>query len=365
MGIFYFCGKITYMTNYKLFTKNKNLYATMLADVAQAEKFIYLETYIYGNDKIGEQFRDLLIKKARTGVNVKIIIDDFGSEVKESFFSELIKTGGQIKFFRKFIYSLKLVSKNNSRNHRKLLTIDNKITYLGSSNIKEKHLDWHELNIRLENGIAEYFSSIFLDNFKIANKKSFMKKWHIFPVRYGLFEIIRDVPSIKFNKIRKRKIELIRQAKKQVLIETPYFLPDKKFRKALKIAVRKGVDVKIIIPKKSDVKIIDILRNRYLGNLHKNGIKIYFYNKKNLHSKFLIIDDVAFSLGSANINFRSLYVEFELNLFGWDKHIIQDLESIFENDLKSTEKFNYKKYLSRSKIQKLTEKILAKVRENL
>ncbi|MEA1962801.1 MAG: phospholipase D-like domain-containing protein, partial [Patescibacteria group bacterium] len=204
------------MENYKLFTKNKELYSAMLADITQAEKFIYLETYIYGNDKIGEQFRDLLIKKARTGVRVKIIIDDFGSEVKENFFSELIKAGGQIKFFRKFIYSIKLVSKNNSRNHRKLLTIDNKIIYLGSSNIKEKHLDWHELNIRIKNGIAEYFSSIFLDNFKIANKKSFIKKRHISPIRSGLFEIIRDVPSIKFNKIRKRKIELIKQAKKQV-----------------------------------------------------------------------------------------------------------------------------------------------------
>ncbi len=353
------------MENYKLFTKNKDLYDAMLADIAQAEKFIYLETYIYGNDKTGKQFRDLLTKKAKAGIDVKVIIDDFGSEVKESFFSELIKTGGRIKFFRKFIYSFKFISKNNSRNHRKLLTIDNKITYLGSSNIKEKHLNWHELNIRLEDKISEYFRSVFLDNFKIANRRSFMKKRHLAPVRCGLFEIIRDVPSIKFNKIRKRKIELIRQAKKQILIETPYFLPDKKFRKALKTAVKKGINVKIIIPKKSDVKIIDILRNRYLGNLHKNGIKIYFYNKKNLHSKFLIIDDVAFSLGSANINFRSLYMEFELNLFGWDKQIIQNLENIFKNDLKSTEKFNYKKYLSRSRIQKLTEKILAKVRENL
>ena len=214
-GNFLLCAKIPYMENYKLFTKNKDLYDAMLADIAKAEKFIYLETYIYGNDKIGKQFRDLLTKKSKAGVDVKIIIDDFGSEVKENFFSELIKAGGQIRFFRKFIYSFKLISKNNSRNHRKLLTIDNKIAYLGSSNIKEKHLNWHELNIRLENKISEYFRSVFLDNFKIANKKSFMKKWHISPVRSGLFEIIRDVPSIKFNKIRKRKIELIRQAEKK------------------------------------------------------------------------------------------------------------------------------------------------------
>lgn len=353
------------MEKYKLFTKNNDLYAAMLSDIAKAKHFIFLETYIYGNDKIGKQFRNLLTEKAKEGIKVKIIIDDFGSEVKENFFSELIRAGGQVKFFRKLIYSFKLISQNNSRNHRKLLIIDNKIAYLGSSNIKEKHLNWHELNIRLEDTISEYFKSIFLDNFKIANKKIFMKKWHLTPIRSGLFEIIRDVPSIKFKRIRKRKIELIKQAKRQILIETPYFLPDKKFRKALKIAARKKIDVKIIIPKKSDILLVDLLRNRYLGKLHKNGIKIFFYNKNILHSKFLIIDDEAFSLGSANINFRSLYMEFELNLFGWNKQIAQNLENIFKNDLKSTEKFNYKKYLSRSKIRKLAEKILVKIKKNL
>ncbi|HAM88025.1 MAG: Major cardiolipin synthase ClsA [Candidatus Falkowbacteria bacterium GW2011_GWC2_38_22] len=353
------------MKNYQLFTDNAILYQAMLADILLAKKSIYLETYIYGNDEIGRQFRDALTKKAQEGVDVKIIIDDFGAEVKEDFFHDLIKAGGKIKFFFKIIYSFKILSKNNNRNHRKLLIIDENIVYLGSSNIKQKHIAWHEMNIRLQDEVAQYFASVFLDNFQIAHKHSFLKRFHIAPIRSGLFEIIRDVPSIKFKKIRKRKIELIKQAKKQILIETPYFLPDKNFRKALKSAVKRNVEVIIILPKKSDVKMVDLVRNRYLGLLHKNGIQIYFYDANFLHGKFLVIDDNSFSLGSANINYRSLYIAFEINLFGWDKNIIKDLKNIFFEDLKKCEIFSYTKWETRPIIQKWVEKLLGKIRSNM
>lgn len=353
------------MKNYQLFTDNAKLYAAMLADIELAKKSVYLETYIFGNDVISRKFRDALTKKTQAGLEIKIIIDDFGSEVKEDFFSDLIKAGGELKFFFKLIYSFKALSQNNNRNHRKLLIIDGDIAYLGSSNIKEKHLSWHEMNIRLNDEIARYFTGVFRDNFQIAHRRAFLKKLHITPIRSGLFEIIRDVPSIKFKKIRKRKIELIKQAKKEILIETPYFLPDKKFRQALKSAVSRNVQVTIILPKKSDVKIVDLVRNRYLGALHRNGIKIYFYTPEVLHGKFLIIDNNSFSLGSANINYRSLYTEFELNLFGWDKDIVQDLRDIFFADLRHSEIFSYSKWQTRPWLQKLIEKILEKIRNNM
>lgn len=353
------------MQNYQLFTDNAELYKAMLNDIALAKKSVYLETYIFGNDEIGKNFRDFLIKKAQAGLDIKIVIDDFGSEVKESFFSELIKAGGQIKFFYKFEYTYRLFSKNNNRDHRKLLIIDGQIVYLGSSNIKKRHNAWHELNIRLNDEIAEYFAGIFLDNFRIADKRLFLKKYHTAPIRSGLFEIIRDVPSIKLKKIRKRMIELIRQAEKQILIETPYFLPDKKFRRALKSAARRNVQIIIILPKKSDVLIVDLARNHYLGLMHKNGIRIYFYTPTVLHSKFIVIDDNAFTLGSANINYRSLFTEFEINLFGWDKTIVSDLKKIFFNDLQYTEIFSYKKWLSRPRVQKFLERILGKGRKNM
>lgn len=353
------------MKNHQLFTDNNLLYQAMLNDILLAKKSIYLETYIYGNDDIGRRFRDALTKKAKEGLEIKIIIDDFGAEVKEDFFKDLIQAGGEIKFFFKIIYTFKLLSKNNNRNHRKLLIIDNETVYLGSSNIKEKHLAWHELNIRLNDEIAQFFAGVFIDNFQIAHHGPYLKKLHISPIRNGLFEIIRDVPSIKFKKIRKRKIELIKQAKKQILIETPYFLPDKNFRQALKSAVKRNVEVIIILPKKSDVRIVDLVRNRYLGLLHKYGIKIFFYNSAFLHGKFLVIDDNSFSLGSANINYRSLYTEFEINLFGWDKEIIKDLKNIFFTDLKQCEIFSYTKWETRPRLQKLIEEILGKIRSNM
>jgi len=350
---------------YQIFTNNNQLFEKMLEDIKAAKKSVFLETYIFGNDEIGRLFRETLEKKAQEGLEIKIIIDDFGSEVKKEFWNKLIKAGGQVRFFLKFTYSLKLLSKNNSRDHRKLLIIDEKIAYIGSSNIKEKYLDWHESNLRLCGDIARIFTRVFLDNFYIAGKRVFSKKLHTVPLRNGLFEIIRDVPSIRLKKIRKRKIELIRQAQKSILIETPYFLPDKNFRNALKSAAKRNVRVMIILPKKSDVKAVDLVRNRYFGTLHKSGIHIYFYTPSLLHSKFMVIDGNAFSMGSANINYRSLYAEFEINLFGWDKKISADLENIFLKDLEQSEMFSYSKWLSRSRLQKIIEEILGKIRSNL
>ncbi len=353
------------MKNFEIFNDNSKLYDKMLKDISEAKEYIYLETYIFCNDNIGRKFRDAIEKKARENIDVKILLDDFGSPINNKFFQDLISLGGNVKFFKKFKFCLKIIDKNNHRNHRKLLIIDDKIAYIGSSNISEKTLDWREINIRIESGIAKLFRRAFLKNFSISNKHIFRKKMHIAPLKYNGLEIIRDAPSIKFRKIRNKKIKLIKKAKKQILIETPYFLPDRKLRKALKKAAKKGVEVKIILPKKSDVKIIDILCAKYFGALHKNGINIYFYGPKILHSKLMIVDGENFSVGSANLDFRSMLFQFEINLFGKNKAMADELKNHFNQTLAESKLFDYKKWEKRSIISKILERLLMLIRRLL
>ncbi|MFH1745282.1 MAG: phospholipase D-like domain-containing protein [bacterium] len=347
---------------HKFFSKNSELYSSMLEDIGNAQKYVYLETYNFSNDEIGEKFRDKLIGTTRRGVEVKILCDDFGSKANKKFFKELTAVGGKVKFFRKFRLSFRIIRKNNHRDHRKLLVIDDKISYIGSSNITKDNLKWRDSNLRLEGKIAQEFKSAFLKNYSIAHKYIFIRRDHIKPFIFDDFVIQRDVPSIKFRRIQKKHLELIKKARKKIIIETPYFLPDWKLRRGLKKAVEKGVEIIIMLPNNSDIKLIDILRQKYFGQLYEHGIKIMFYRPEILHSKCLVVDDKYFSIGSANLDYRSSMHQFEINLFGQDTAIINELKNFFEEGLKKCEPFCYQTWLDRSKLQKMLENILISIR---
>src|SRR3989339_504198 len=147
-------------------------------------------------------------------------------------------------------------------------------------------------------------------------------------------------------------IFLLKSAKKQIIIETPYFLPGRKMRIHLKKAVKRGVKAIIILPKKSDMKIVDILREKYFGKLYKYGVSIIFYTPKILHSKLMLIDNEIFSIGSANMDPRSTLFHFELNLFGTNKEIIKHIQQHLKESMSHSENFNYEKWKKRSIIQK-------------
>jgi cardiolipin synthase A/B len=347
--------------DYKIFNDNKELYNSMLADMAHAQDYIYLETYIFTNDKIGTSFKNILREKAVEGLEIRVLLDDMGS-VGPAYFKDLEEAGAKIKFFREFKYSRKIIYENNNRNHRKLLVIDDKISYLGSSNITQSSLKWRELNIRLMHNDVRHLRRPFLDNWHIADKKIFKKKIHVKPIHIGELEIIRDVPSLKYKKIRRKQLEMIKKAKKEVLIEVPYFIPDKTLRTAFRQAINKGVNIILILPYHSDVLVNDLLREKYLGKIHEIGVKIMFYKASILHSKVILADKNHFSFGSANLNFRSLHLEFEINVFGENKKIASDLNEHIQNTLSFCQPFDYEKWKKRSWIQRLIAYVLSLIK---
>jgi len=331
-------------------------YNAMLEDISAARKSIYVETYKFGSGNIGERFRDVLTRKAKEGVEVKVLIDSWGAQVSQSFFKELEKLGGEVRFFMKIRFFWDFFTKNHRRNHRKILLIDDEVSYIGSSNIAGHSLNWCESMLRLENrDMNMELRKIFFIDFENYNRYVFNKPELTRLVRVGEFEIIRDVPSITRQKIKKNYELLIKSARQRILIETPYFLPGFMLRKALSDAVKRGVDVTVIIPKNSDVHMVDLVRSRYLGMLYKNGVNFRMYLPHNLHAKLMLVDGETFSMGSANFDYRSFRYQLEIILVGKDEEIISQIKTHISNCLSNSSPFDYDEWLRRPFAQRFFE----------
>ena len=345
---------------FRIIDDTLQFYNLMLIDIVQAKEYIYLETYKFANDHMGVRFRDALTRKAREGVKVKILIDSWGAgPISETFFTELIRRGGEVKFFEKIKFNSDIFTRGHRRDHRKILIIDSAISYIGSANITGYNLNWRELCLRMEGVIAVSFKKVFHENFNafnpfiISNKVTYTRK-----IRSGNFEIIRDVPSIQFQRLRKRYTELIRHAEHSVVIETPYFLPGFLLRKAMMDASKRGVEVEVIMPKHSDMRMVDILRNKYLGLLHDAGIKLLFYLPHNLHAKLLMIDDEIFSISSANFDFRSFRYQYEIALIGSEPEILRQLHEHVAETIRNSQGLDYLEWKRRPLIEKIFEYFL-------
>jgi cardiolipin synthase len=347
---------------YRFYDDPLHMYNAMLDDIELAEDYIYIETYKYGNDQIGIKFRDVLTKKAKQGIKIKLLIDSWGAYVSQSFFSEMIRYGAEVRFFKKLRLSIDSFTKSHRRNHRKLILIDDKVTYISSANIAAYALNWRESSLRMYGDITNTFKEVFLESYRIYNKYIYDKFSATKSFFYNSFEILRDVPSTVLQPTRKKFIDLIRSAKKEIIIETPYFLPGSFMRKALIEAAQRGVSVKIIMPQHSDVNVVDILRNRYMGEMHKGNVETYFYTPRNLHSKVFLIDKSEFIVGSSNFDYRSFRFMHEINLYGKEKRIVNLLlEHIFET-LNECIQFDYEKWKNRTLTQRAFERILIPLR---
>jgi len=331
-------------------------YNAMLDDISDARESIYIETYKFGGGNIGERFRDVLTRKAKEGIKIKILIDSWGTQVSHSFFRDMESRGGEVRFFMKIRFFWDFFTKNHRRNHRKMLLIDGHISYIGSANITGHSLNWCESVLRLDDpDLYKQFEKIFIDDFEHYNRYAFNKPELTRLIRSGEYDIIRDVPSITRQKIKKRYENLIKSAQQRIVIETPYFLPGFLLRKAMSDAVKRGVDVTVIIPKNSDVHMVDLVRGRYLGMLHKAGVNFRMFLPHNLHAKILLVDGKTFSVGSPNFDYRSFRYQHEIVLIGNNDEIIRQLKTHITNCLSNSSPFDYEEWLKRPFIQRFFE----------
>ncbi|MDT8393427.1 MAG: phosphatidylserine/phosphatidylglycerophosphate/cardiolipin synthase family protein [Bacteroidales bacterium] len=331
-------------------------YNAMLTDIEAARKSILIETYKFGNDNIGERFRDVLTRKASEGVKVKLLIDSWGAQVSSVFFRELVENGGEVRFFKKIRLFWDFFTKNHRRNHRKMILIDENISYIGSANISGYSLNWCESVLRIDDiALNKKLTGIFKEDYRLFNRYAFNKPGLTRLIRSGDYDILRDVPSITRQVIKKRYETMIKNARQRVIIETPYFLPGFMLRKALSDAAKRGVDVSVIIPRNSDVHIVDMVRSRYIGMLHKNGINFRFYLPGNLHAKLILVDNETFTIGSPNFDYRSFRYQHEIALVGTDQAIIKQLKDHVRKCLSNSANFDFEEWQKRPFMQRFFE----------
>jgi len=343
---------------YQLYDDPFRFYAVMLNDIREARKEILLETYRFMHDSIGEKFREALVKKAAEGVKIKLLVDSWGTGASDAFFAPLIRHGAELRYFRKIKFFWDFFTKNHKRNHRKLLVIDEEVAWTGSANFAAYSLSWRELMLRVKGSLAPLLARTFHESYDIYKQYYFKKFAFKKVLHHRDYEIIRDLPSIYRQQIKRRYERLIRSAKRQVVIETPYFLPGHKLRREMQLACQRGVEVIVMIPQNSDVRIVDILRNRYLGLLHRYGVKFMFYQPNNLHAKALLIDNRTFVIGSSNFDYRSFRYMYEMVVLGRYPEIVRQLSEHIDLTLRDSKAFSYEAWKSRPWLEKVFERLL-------
>lgn len=349
--------------DYKIFDDNLLLFSSMIEDILNAKQYIYLEMYRFANDAIGKRFREALKKARGNGIEICLLLDAYGTKPDDAFFAELIELGVKINYFKKFkFFFFNTFARNHTRNHRKLLLIDDEITYIGSSNLTSYSLCWRDLNLRMKHPITHKFKGCFYNSLRKHKLYEMVHFKKIEPIYYHGFSIIQDVPSTYNKHVRDYILNQINDAQEEIIMETPYFLPGYKIRKALMAASTRGVKVKIFIPLNSDIALVDLLRTKYFGPMHKNGIEWRFFKPDNLHAKCLIFDKKRFIIGSSNIDYRSFIYQYEIMLTGTNIEIIELLNKHVEGTYKQCKGFDYEEWKSAPLSHKVIEWLITPFR---
>lgn len=349
----------------KLFSTPAAWFESLYEDIIAAKEMIYIEMYRINNDAVGRKVVDLLSEKCKQGVDVKVLVDAWGTKNDPHLLNPITDNHGEVRYFDKIKLTFDFIRKNHQRNHRKIIIIDQHILHFGSANITEYSKTWRESILRVEGTIALTFKKILLENWRIASLEFYKKRKYLKTIKVDGFEIVRDIPSIYNQKIKNHFERDIRRAKKSISIVTPYFLPGYKLRRFLILAVRRGVKVVVYIPQQSDVRLVDYIRDKYLGFLYSKGIDFQFFQPDNLHAKIMLIDQDYFSIGSSNFDYRSFRYMHEIMLFGKHPKIEAEISSYLENLKLDCLPFDFNQYKNRPVFHKILGWLLTPFRHLL
>ncbi|KRM58469.1 cardiolipin synthase [Secundilactobacillus malefermentans] len=347
----------------KIFIDGNSLFHRMIQDIEAAQSSIHIEFYTFYNDKIGNEILDLLIKKAQSGVEVRVIYDSWGSMgTWRSFFKPLMAAGGHVEPFLA-THSALLDFRLNFRDHRKIVVVDGKIGYVGGFNIgdqylgrKEKFGNWRDTHLRIVGSGVFGLQARFILDWNVTDKHHPIPTDYVEPKYFPLtkikgetnLQIVSSGPDSDLQQIKMGYIRLIQTAQKRLWIQSPYLIPDDSVFDALRIASMAGVDVRIMIPNMPDHPFVYRATQYYARLLANDGIKIYFYGNGFLHAKTMVVDSKIASVGSANLDYRSFKLNFEINAFLYDAKLAKELEDIFENDVTSSELMTPEKFAAQS-----------------
>lgn len=360
----------------EIYNEGIEFFENLKKEIKEAKVSINMEYFIFKYDNIGKEIIELLLDKAKEGVKITLIVD--GVNRANSKLVKLFKNSGVDLnfFFRTYIpiFNLRI----NYRDHRKITIIDSKIAFIGGMNIGDEYLSnsdmgyWRDTSIKILGdavldlerefhfilGIIKkeevkyekikYEHHDFLKNEMEKMKDNSLKS----------IQVVSSGPNYEFRTLRDSFLKLIQSAKNSICIQTPYFVPDDSLLDALKTAILSGVDIKIMIPNRGDHLFVYWVNQFYVGELLRNGATVYRYEKGFLHSKVIVVDNEVVSIGTCNFDYRSFFLNFEINVNIYEKTVATNFKNQFYRDINDSKKLELEDFEQRSIFARVKESIL-------
>ncbi len=329
-----------------------------------AQTSIDIEHYIFLPDELGMRFLEVLKERARAGVKVRLHLDTVGSYAmyNSQIPEELRALGIEIKFFNMIRpWQIHNFTSWLFRDHNKLIIIDNKIAFTGGTGLQKNMVTWRDTNAEIKGVVVDEMLATFEEMWSMREKNVF---WRVLKIRARTIKkyFIANIPYFKKRFLYYAFIKTMRAAKERIWLTTPYFVPDHKFIKQLRRAARRGVDVKIIVPKQLDVYLVGTAANSLVQGLLMHGVKIYKYEKAILHAKTGVVDGNWGTFGSFNLDSLSFDTNFEGNVVTDDGEVARELAQHFEEDLKNCEEIKLSEWKKRPLMNKLEEFLIIPIR---
>ena len=353
--------------NIQVLRKAPAFYASLQADIRQAKDHVHISTFIWRDDEVGKEFLDLLIATVHRGVTVRVLIDELGSlKLKRNYFQPLVDAGGQFSWCHT-LSPLRSRYSFNLRNHRKLQVIDGATAYVGGMNFGREYLgrdpvdgDWGDTQVRVEGPVVDILQEIFAEDWFFGTGKD--------EIRAAMerdpseettcVQVLRGGPDEEDHPMLRINLAMIAQARNRLWIGTGYFVPGEIMQTALQVAVARGVDVRLLISQKSEHPLLVKAGRSYYDALLRQGVRIYEYSKGIEHSKYIIIDDDLVSVGSSNLDERSMRLNFELSLLMRCPKTNCEVADIFSATIANSKEIDRKAFAERPYWEKLMESAL-------
>lgn len=349
----------------EIYNNGQDTYAAMLAAIRSAKYHIHLSSYIVRDDGVGREFQQALILKAQQGVKVRLLYDGIGSiKLSDSYIRILEEGGVECACFFPLRPSF-LKKRMNYRNHRKIIVVDGRIGFVGGINVGDEYIGkhprlgyWRDSHVRLEGDSVYWLQEVFLKDWAIATREQ-PDDPAFFPEHDCKYDesvqIVPAWPNRKGDAVHDTVFAMVTSAKERVWITTPYFIPSAGIAMALQDAAMSGIDVRIIIPDVPDTWLVHFATLSYIEEMIRSGVRVWKYKKGFVHAKTLVMDRYVTVVGSANMDLRSFYSNFEINAHLFDSAAITRVEDDFLKDMKDSEEINLQKFLNRPRSQKVKE----------
>ena len=342
----------------------RNAYPAMFEEISKAKKYILFQFYIFRCDEIGKQFIDALAKKAREGVQVKFLYDEIGSKIPKKLLREMESSGirvGQFNTTKGFNNRFQV----NFRNHRKVIVADGCVAVTGGLNIGQEHLgrnaklgNWRDTSLRIEGPAAMAIQAAFAKDWFWSQGEMLQDCWEVRCADDGASNVLalHTGPVDDLRTCLHAHVSLINASTRRLWVATPYMVLPDTLNDALCLAALRGVDVRVLVPARSDNPLVHQASKVYEEELLVSGVRMYRYTSGFLHQKAMVIDDLVGVVGSANLDYRSMFLNFEMTVVCSDNAFVGDVASMLEEDFRCSRELSPKDFQNRGFWKRLLER---------